>query len=237
MRLDRFLTQKTQQSNKQVRQQIDAGEVVVDGQVVNAWTTPITRFSAIEFAGEVLQVNTAQYWMLHKPIGVVSDTKHARHKTVLDCLDLPDKAELHVAGRLDLNTSGLVLLTNNGAWSKHLTMAASKVGKVYLVTTDKPIPEQTESIFKQGIYFAYEDITTLPAELGRLSENQARLTLFEGRYHQVKRMFGHLGLKVTALHRAQIGNLALTDETSAGCYRKLTENEVAMLISKPAKPK
>lgn len=234
MRLDRFLTQRTQQSNKQVRRQIDAGQLRVDGAVVSDWATPITRFSAIELAGQLLQENTAQYWMLHKPVGVVSDTKHASHKTVLDCLNEPDKASLHVAGRLDLNTSGLVLLTNNGAWSKHLTLAASKVGKAYHVTTDGPIPDRAEAVFEQGIYFAYEDITTLPARLERLSDNVARLTLYEGRYHQVKRMFGHLGLKVIALHRAQIGNLTLTDETPVGCYRRLTEKEVAMLISNSA---
>lgn len=229
MRLDRFLTQKTQLSNKQVRQHIDAGEVLVDGNVANEWGAAVTRFSAILLAGRVLQENTAQYWMLHKPVGVVSDTKHASHKTVLDCLDEPDKATLHVAGRLDLNTSGLVLLTNNGAWSKHLTLAASKVAKVYLVTTDKPIPANAEAVFQQGIYFGYEDITTLPAELERLTATTARLTLHEGRYHQVKRMFGHLGLKVTALHRVQIGSLKLTDELPAGQYRKLTMAEVDAL--------
>lgn len=226
MRLDRFLTKKTQQSNKQVRQQIDAGNVLVDGVVASAWAAPVTRFSRIELAGEVLQENTAQYWMLHKPIGVVSDTKHAEHKTVLDCLNEPNKAELHAAGRLDLNTSGLLLLTNNGAWSKHLTMAASKVGKVYRLETDKPIPLETISIFQAGLYFGYEDITTLPAELELLALKQARLTLHEGRYHQVKRMFGHLGLRVVALHRERIGHIVLDPTLPVGGYRALNAEEI-----------
>ena len=231
MRLDRFLTQQTKQSNKQVRQQIDAGEVLVDGVVVREWNTPITRFSEVVFAGGVLQENTAEYWMLHKPVGVVSDTKHPHHKTVLDCLDVPNKAQLHVAGRLDLNTSGLVLLTNNGAWSKAITLASSGLEKVYEVTLDKAIPAEAESVFKQGIYFAYEDITTLPAQLERTAENQARLILTEGRYHQVKRMFGHMGLRVVALHRSQIGALKLTDAMPSGCYRKLSVSEVATFIN------
>lgn len=230
MRLDRFLTQQTQQSNKQVRQQIDAGEVRVDGNVATQWGTPITRFSEVMLAGQCLQKNTAQYWMLHKPAGVVSDTKHPHHKTVLDCLNEPNKAELHVAGRLDLNTTGLVLLTNNGAWSKQLTMAASKVSKVYQVTTDQAIPAEAETIFQQGIYFAYEDITTLPAQLERHGPCRASLTLTEGRYHQVKRMFGHLGLRVTSLHRSQIGNLILPEQLAAGEYRKLNELEAKSLL-------
>lgn len=231
MRLDRFLTQTTQQSNKQVRERIDAGDVLVDGAPALEWNTPITRFSKVMLAGELLQANTAEYWMLHKPVGVVSDTKHPHHKTVLDCLNEPNKAELHVAGRLDLNTSGLVLLTNNGAWSKGITLASSKLPKVYEVTLDKAIPREAEAVFKAGIYFAHEDITTLPAKLERVSSRQARLTLVEGRYHQVKRMFGHLGLRVQALHRSQVGGLSLTDALPVGKYRRLAADEVKILVS------
>lgn len=230
MRLDRFLTQHLKQSNKQVRQHIDAGEVLVDGLAVAEWNAPVTRFSEICLAGELLQANTAEYWMLHKPVGVVSDTKHPHHKTVLDCLNEPNKAELHVAGRLDLNTSGLVLLTNNGAWSKAITLASSKLEKIYEVTVDKTIPPETEELFQQGMYFAYEDITTLPAGLERLGANRARLTLVEGRYHQVKRMFRAMGLRVLALHRSQIGSLKLTDETQPGCYRQLSATEAVALV-------
>lgn len=231
MRLDRFLTQQTQQSNKQVRQHIDVGEVLVDGDIATEWNARITRFSEVILAGKTLQQNTAEYWMLHKPTGVVSDTKHAHHKTVLDCLDLANKAELHVAGRLDLNTSGLVLLTNNGAWSKGITQASSQLEKVYEVTLDKPIPLNAEAVFQAGIYFAYEDITTLPATLERVSQTQARLRLTEGRYHQVKRMFGHLGLRVLALHRSQIGHLKLANELAVGEYRALSDVEAAELCS------
>jgi 16S rRNA pseudouridine516 synthase len=231
MRLDRFLTRKTKQSNKQVRQQIDAGDVLVDGVVVVEWNAPITRFSEVVMAGERLQENTAEYWALHKPVGVVSDTKHSQHKTVIDCLDVANKLQLHVAGRLDLNTSGLVLLTNNGAWSKAITQASSQLEKVYEVTLDKPIPEQAEAVFEQGIYFGYEDITTLPAKLERLGPRAARLTLTEGRYHQVKRMFGHLGLRVLSLHRCRIGQLTLGDELPCGHYRQLSEQEAFTLLS------
>lgn len=232
MRLDRFLTQQTQQSNKQVRQQIDAGEVLLDGLVASDWNAPVSRFTEVYLAGELLQANTAEYWMLHKPVGVVSDTKHPHHKTVLDCLDIPNKTELHVAGRLDLNTSGLVLLTNNGAWSKAITAAQSRLPKVYEVTLDQPIPENAEAVFEKGVYFAYEDITTLPASLERVAPTQARLALVEGRYHQVKRMFGHLGLRVIALHRSQIGSLKLTSETAAGDYRQLSDAEAVALLQK-----
>ena len=207
------------------------GLLTVDGERAEQWNLRVTKFSEIIYEQQLLQANTAEYWVLHKPVGVVSDTKHPHHKTVLDCLEVPNKQQLHVAGRLDLNTSGLVLLTNNGAWSKAITQASSQLEKVYEVTLDKPIPEQAEAVFAQGIYFGYEDIPTLPARLERLGPTAARLTLTEGRYHQVKRMFGHLGLRVLSLHRSRIGNLVLSDELPCGSYRQLMNEEADTLLS------
>ena len=129
--------------------------------------------------------------MLHKPVGVVSATTHDEHRTVLDLLDEPDRHDLHLAGRLDLNTSGLLLITNDGRWSRRITQPQQRKPKVYHVTTEQPITGEYAEVFERGLYFAFEDLTTLPAQLDILGSHSARLTLFEGRYHQVKRMFGH----------------------------------------------
>jgi 16S rRNA pseudouridine516 synthase len=166
--------------------------------------------------------------MLHKPTGILSATKDDQHPTVLDLIDDPDKHTLHIAGRLDRSTSGLVLLTNDGRWSKRLMAAEEKVPKVYLVETLDPIAPEAVDAFARGFYFHTEDITTLPAELVILSERTARLTLHEGRYHQVKRMFHRVSNRVVSLHRESIGGIALPPDLEPGKWRMLTDQEMAV---------
>ena len=167
--------------------------------------------------------------MLHKPPGVVSATEHPEHRTVLDLFDEPDKHELHLAGRLDLNTSGLLLVTNDGQWSRRATSPAGKQAKVYRVETRDLIEPACVEVFARGLYFAYEDLTTLPAVLEILAPRQARLTLFEGRYHQVKRMFGHFRNPVVGLHRVSMGAIQLDPNLAPGQYRALTAQEIASI--------
>jgi len=230
MRLDRFLSNLPRFNRQDVRQLLASGRVRVDGQVSRDNRTEVRLFSRVELDDEVLQAGKpARYFMLHKPPGVVSATEHPEHRTVLDLLDEPDKHELHLAGRLDLNTSGLLLITNDGQWSRHVTMPTSKQPKVYLVDTEAPIDPACVAVFAQGLYFAFEDLTTLPAVLEILAPRRARLTLYEGRYHQVKRMFGHFQNKVIGLHRSHMGALALDPQLAPGQYRPLTVAEVDSL--------
>lgn len=228
MRLDRFLSNLPQFNRQAARQLLASGRVHVDGAVVCDGLCEISQFSRIEIDSELLQAGkAARYFMLHKPIGVVSATEHEQHHTVLDLLDEPDKADLHLAGRLDLNTSGLLLITNDGQWSRRLTEPRSRLGKVYRVTTEQPITPEYIEVFARGLYFAYEDLTTLPAELVILDSHSALLTLHEGRYHQVKRMFGHFQNKVIGLHRLSMGAIQLDPELLPGQYRPLSTAEIA----------
>ena len=103
--------------------------------------------------------------MLHKPPGCVSATRDPEHPTVLDLIQEPDKEELHIAGRLDFNTTGLMLITNDGSWSRRLTQPQTKLPKVYYVETEQDIGPEYALKFTEGLYFAFEDLTTLPAEL------------------------------------------------------------------------
>lgn len=169
----------------------------------------------------IQQPERALYLMLHKPAGVLCATQDAMHPTVIDLIDDPDKHTLHIAGRLDRATTGLVLLTNDGRWSKRLMDAQSKVPKVYLVETEQAIPLEAQEAFARGFYFHTEDITTLPADLVVLDEHRAWLTLHEGRYHQVKRMFHRVGCRVTALHRESIGGIALPQDMFPGAWRQI----------------
>ena len=198
--------------------------LTVDGVVVDNVALPINKFSVICLDGNILQKQQAHYIMLNKPIGVVCATKDSEHKTVIDLLDdkdFPDKHELHIVGRLDLNTSGLVLLTNDSRWSEQLTSPINKVEKHYLVTLKNPLTSDYIKAFKEGMYFEYEDITTLPAKLEILSTYQAKVVLMEGKYHQIKRMFGRFRNPVVALHRTAIDRFQLDESLAEGQSKRL----------------
>ncbi|MFJ7883856.1 pseudouridine synthase [Pseudomonas sp. NPDC096917] len=227
MRVDRFLSNLPQFNRRQVRLLLIEKRVRVDGQVVSDPHHDVREFSRVELDDQVLQAGKpARYWMLHKPPGCVSATQDPEHPTVLDLLNEPDKHDLHIAGRLDFNTSGLMLITNDGHWSRHLTQPQTKLPKVYYVETEQPISDAYVAKFEEGVFFAYENLTTLPAKLQLLSPCSARLSIVEGRYHQVKRMFGHFNNKVVRLHRESIGPLTLDSQLAPGQYRALTAQEV-----------
>lgn len=227
MKLDRLIAGYESMGRQAAHLAIAARRVRVDGVCVTDGHHPVDRFNRVELDDAVLQApERALYLMLHKPVGILSATKDDKHPTVLDLIDDPDKHTLHIAGRLDRSTSGLILLTNDGRWSKRLMMAEEKVPKVYLVETLDPIAPDAVGTFAGGFYFHTEDITTLPAELVLLGGNQARLTLHEGRYHQVKRMFHRVGNRVISLHRESIGALTLPADLPPGAWRALTSQEV-----------
>jgi 16S rRNA pseudouridine516 synthase len=204
--------------------------VRIDGKVVSDPHAEVLEFSRVEVDEEVLQVGKpARYFMLHKPPGCVSATRDPEHPTVLDLFDEPDKEDLHIAGRLDFNTTGLMLITNDGSWSRRLTQPQTKLPKVYYVETEQEIGPEYALTFTEGLYFAFEDLTTLPAELVLLGPKSARLSIVEGRYHQVKRMFGHFDNKVLRLHRERMGPLVLDNALKPGEYRALRTEEIQLI--------
>ncbi len=143
----------------------------------------------------------------------------------MDLIEHPVKDTLHIAGRLDLNTTGLMLLTNDGAWSRNISLPEAKHRKIYEVSVSKPMNEAYIAAFQAGIYFAYEGLTTQPADLEILSPLTARLSLVEGRYHHVKRLFGYFQNRVLALHRVSVGSLTLSG-LEVGNSRLLTQDEI-----------
>jgi 16S rRNA pseudouridine516 synthase len=227
MRLDKFLTRRGTHPCKEVSRLLQDGRVRVDGAVETRGLRRISRFSRIELDREILQAQDAVHLMLHKPAGYLSATTDPQHPTVMELIDHPLRDELHLAGRLDRASTGLLLLTNNGRWSKAVTEPLEEISKVYRVTTRDEIPPETAAIFAAGIYFAYEDLTTRPALLEIIAEREARLTIHEGRYHQVKRMFHAVGNQVLSLHRESIGPLVLDHSLPPGKFRPLTAAEVA----------
>lgn len=217
---------------KQARRLIAAGRIEVAGSVALRNELEIDRFTAVTLDGAPLRpAARLLHLMLHKPVGVVSATTDPEHRTVIDLIDDPDRHELHLAGRLDRFTSGLVLLTNDGRWSKRLMDPARKVAKVYRVETLHPLAAGDIEAFARGFHFPTEDLITRPAHLEILGERLARLTLHEGRYHQIKRMFHRVGNRVTALHRESIGPYRLPDDLAAGQWRFLAPAAAAALLT------
>jgi 16S rRNA pseudouridine516 synthase len=233
MRLDRYLESRLSSSARTVRLMLAERRVHVNGSAAKDPRLHISRFCRVEADGEVLQARAPVYLMLHKPRGCVSATRDGKHPSVLGLIDHPLRAELHLAGRLDFNTTGLLLLTNDGDWSSAITLPGRRIPKTYRVETRDPITPEYAERFRAGVYFRHEDLHTLPAELEVLAPRLALLTLHEGRYHQVKRMFGTFRNPVLALHRVSIGAVALDDALSPGHYRALIPEEVACLRGGP----
>jgi len=222
MRLERLLAKFRMMGRSKARECIAGKRVIVGERIATDWREEVDRFSAVTLDGADVQPASRRLClMLNKPVGVLSATKDAKHRTVLDLIDDHDKDSLHLVGRLDINTSGLVLLTNDGRWSKALMHPDQKVPKVYHVTTQEPIPLDAAAKFADGFYFKTEDIVTQPGELVILTENTARVTLREGRYRQVRRMFRRVGNQVVALHRESIGKIALPEDLAVGTWRVL----------------
>jgi 16S rRNA pseudouridine516 synthase len=228
VKLDRILAKHESMGRNRARARILGGQVRVDGIETRRFDHEVDRFMMVELDDAVIQApERLLHVMLHKPIGVVSATSDAEHPTVIDLIDDPDRGTLHLVGRLDRNTSGLVLLTNDGRWSKVLMDPARKVPKVYRVQTRDPIPPEAVAAFAEGFYFHTEDLVTRPAKLEITGECEARLTLHEGRYHQIKRMFHRNCNRVTRLHREQIGGLSLPADLGPGEWRILSKEEAA----------
>ncbi|PCJ37889.1 MAG: 16S rRNA pseudouridine(516) synthase [Cellvibrionales bacterium] len=225
-RLDRFMSQHLGIKRQKIRLLLAQGRIVVDGCIAGDAQQTIHQFSHVIFDEQVLQDHKPYYVMMNKPKGVVSATKDQHHKTVIDLLKRKNCHTLHIAGRLDFNSTGLILLTNDGRWSRELSIPENKIYKCYRIEVEKPLDESYIRAFSQGIYFNYEGITTRPAALNIISSHICEVSLTEGRYHQIKRMFGQFQNKVLELHRLSVGNLSLDRHLLPGQSRELSKIEI-----------
>ncbi|MBU2864136.1 16S rRNA pseudouridine(516) synthase [Reinekea forsetii] len=226
-RLDRFLCHHFQMSKRQAQQLMATQQVSVDGVMVNDPQRLVDQFSNVVCAGKTKIGFKRTYIMLNKPAGILSATKDESQSTVMDIIDPTNKEALHIAGRLDKYSTGLLILSNDAQWSQQLSGAQHGCEKTYLVTVQNPISEECIDAFAQGMHFDYEDIITRPAKLNRLAPCQAQVKLTEGRYHQIKRMFGRFRNPVLSIHRTQIGPIVLDDQLPAGQFRPLTSKEIS----------
>ncbi len=232
-RLDRVLSNFGFGTRSEIRQMVKNGIVKVDGAVVKANGMQVSPDSCIiDVDGEILNYREFIYVMMNKPAGVISATEDSKQKTVLDIL--PDEFkcfDLFPAGRLDIDTEGLLLLTNDGKLSHELLSPKKHVPKRYYALIDGVVGEDVAEGFKEGVILD-DGYKTMPAELFILKAGQRseiELVLHEGKFHQVKRMFEAVGRKVLFLKRIRMGGLDLDPMLASGECRELTAEEVGML--------
>lgn len=232
MRLDKFVSASTGLSRKEAGRAIRAEEIFIAGEPCKKAATAVADGDDISWLGQPLAVIGHRYLMLHKPEGVVCSSDDPVHPSVYMLLDEPKQELIHCVGRLDVDTTGLLLLTDDGQWLHRIASPKMSTGKTYRATLADPLSEQeferVAKVFSEGVILRGEATATLPASLEAVSADQVRLTINEGRYHQVKRMFAAVGNKVVALHRESIGGLVLDPELAPGEYRPLSAGEVAL---------
>jgi len=227
MRLDKFIGNNTELSRTQIHIAIKQGLISINDHTISKTNAHITDGDKVIYDGNLIEERKLRYLMLHKPAGYVSANSDSEHPTLLDLIDLPFKHELQIVGRLDLDTTGLILLTDDGQWNHKITSPKHLHTKSYLVSTATPIADSAKNIFSQGVLLKGETKATLPAELEIIDSHRARLTIREGKYHQVKRMFAAIGNHVEALHRERIGDIVLDADLLPGQHRELTADEIS----------
>lgn len=229
IRLDKFLSNMGLGSRKEVNEWIKKGLVSVDGQPVLLPKTKISEEADVVFAQEKIAYQDYLYFLLNKPAGVLSASRDAR-ATVLDCLREEDRRRgLFPVGRLDRDTTGLLLISDDGRLAHQLLSPKNKIPKTYEALVDKPLDPAIAQVFRQGIPLKEEGIRTQPATFELISDTLAHLTITEGKYHQVKRMFSYCGYQVLALKRLRMGPLELGEDLLPGDYRPLRPEEVQAL--------
>ena len=231
MRLDKYLAEMGVGTRQEVKKQIRQGKAAVNGTVVKAADTKIDETSdEVTISGRNISYVSYEYYMLNKPAGVVSATEDRRDTTVIDLIKEKKRKDLFPVGRLDKDTEGLLLITNDGDLAHRLLAPKKHVDKVYYAKIDGMVTEEDVKRFAEGIDIgAEEEEMTRPAKLDIMKsaeESEIRLTLHEGKFHQVKRMFLAVGKEVTYLKRERMGTLCLDENLKPGEYRLLTEEEI-----------
>lgn len=225
MRLDQFVATSSGLSRKDAKRAIGRGEVTVNGEPCTSANKQLARNAQVALAGKPLALPGERYLMMNKPAGVVSATTDSDHPTALDLLPAELTRNLHIAGRLDADTTGLLLLTTDGQWSHRVTSPRTDCPKTYRVTLSETLSAMAVQELEQGVHLHNDSKPTRPAQVAILGERIIDLTISEGRYHQVKRMLAAVGNRLEALHRLQIGPVLLDPALEPGGYRELTSAE------------
>lgn len=239
MRLDRFLSDMNLGTRKELKKAIRDGRVLVDGRAAKDPGMTLSGTERVTYDGNSVAYHDLEYWMLHKPAGILTATMDKKQKTVLDLMGETRRKDLFPVGRLDRDTTGLLLITNDGALAHKLLAPKSHVDKVYRVLVRGILTKKDVDAFAAGIRIG-EDLVTLPAVLDIQKTDpvagttEALVTIREGKFHQIKKMIAACGGEVLALERLQMGSLRLDPALAPGAYRPLTDAEKAALLAAAA---
>ena len=232
MRLDKFLSDMKCATRSQLKKDIRAGLVTVNGEIVRQSDYAVDeKQDKICYKGNVYEYEKFVYYMLNKPAGVVSATEDKREKTVVNLLKDIGRNDLFPMGRLDKDTEGLLIMTNDGVLAHELLSPTKHVEKVYECTLAVPFDGIQKEALEKGVDIGEKKLT-MPAKVVILEEKKIALTIMEGKFHQVKRMLQAVGNEVIYLKRVCMGGLALDESLQPGQYRKLTSKEVMLLQEK-----
>lgn len=236
MRLDKFICKSTELTRNEAKKLLKSGDVRVNGEVAKNAAMQVHENNSITVDGQELTARTSRYFMLHKMVDSICSNVDEVYPSVLNFIEVDKAFDLHIAGRLDADTTGLVLITDDGRWSHNVISPKKECQKTYRVWLRNAICDDNAAEliekFKQGLQLQGESSLTRPAILELVTDNEVLLTITEGKYHQVKRMFAAVGNRVVGLHREQIGGIELGD-LAAGEWRSLTNEEVALFDPTP----
>ena len=229
-RLDKFLCDLNIGTRSQVKSFIQKGMVTVNDVIVKKSECKVSESDIICFQGQILSSEEYSYYMLHKPAGIISATEDSMHQTVLDYFKEEPCKNLYPVGRLDKDTEGLLLITNDGELGHRLLSPRHHIPKTYYVELLKQINSDDVSRLEEGIDIG-EKRLTLPAKIQILTDKSLYITITEGKFHQIKRMFEAVDNKVQYLKRISMGELRLDATLPIGQYRRLTSDEISYLKS------
>ncbi|MDD9173929.1 pseudouridine synthase [Aliivibrio finisterrensis] len=224
MRLDKFICKSTELTKTQAVELILEGRVKINSDVVTLESTQVHENNQVTLNGKELVARPFRYILMNKPANTICSNVDEAYPSLFNYIKEGNNEELHIAGRLDADTTGLVLITDDGHWSYNIITPNKKCEKVYRVGLRKPIAEDAEKQFATGVQLQGELQLTRPAKLDIITPQEVLLTITEGKFHQVKRMFSAIGNKVVSLHREKIGSISL--DVNEGQWRYLTEEEV-----------
>ncbi len=227
VRLDKYLSSYAGMTRKEARRAVRSGDVQVEGAVVKSESKQVEINQEILVRGEKTEAEEFVYYMMNKPKGVITATRDTKDKTVMDLMPVM-KRDIFPMGRLDKDTEGLLILTDDGALAHRLLSPARHVDKTYEVTYEGQLPDTAVEDFQNGLDIGERRITK-PAVLEIKEPGKARVIISEGKFHQVKRMFAAEGVFVTGLKRTVFAGLCLDNRLAPGESRKLTETEIECL--------
>ena len=230
-RLDKIVSNYTSFSRSEVKKLIKEKRIKVNNEFVFKSDIKIdVNFDKITIDNKIIQIKEKIYLILNKPKGYITATEDKSSATVLDLISEEYKARnIFPVGRLDKDTTGLLILTNDGTFAHNITSPNKNKSKVYIATLDTPITDKMKLEFEKGVIL--NDGKCKPASLEIINKFTAKVTITEGKYHQIKRMFGCFGAKVIELKRIQIGNLKLPENLLEGEYRELSDIEIKDIIN------